>query len=135
MRALTDSDVLIMAGGRSQRMRRSAGAAHKALVSVLGVPMIERNLRYVLESGFRNVVVAINALETELAAYLERVAADLARSLGGRCETLIEDRPLGTIGAAREVQFKDALLVVNVDNLTALSLTALLDHHRRAEAA
>lgn len=135
MRDHRQSDVLIMAGGRSSRMRGSVEGPHKALVPILGVTMIERNIRYVITSGFSNVVVAVSAREKQLIAYLQQEAVELARKLGGRCDLLVEKRPLGTIGAAREVDFEDALLVVNVDNLTALPLADLVDHHRGRRAA
>ncbi len=52
---------IIMAGGRSERMRSTAGQTHKALISVLGVPMIERNLLALFAQGFRNVIVAVSS--------------------------------------------------------------------------
>ncbi len=46
---------LIMAGGASERMRASHGSAHKALVEVLGVPMLEQNLSALLAFGYRDI--------------------------------------------------------------------------------
>ena len=52
---------LIMAGGRSERMRATLGCQHKALVRVLGVCMLERNICKLLSFGFREIVVAISS--------------------------------------------------------------------------
>ena len=43
---------LIMAGGCSLRMRASLGGRHKAMVEVLGVSMLERNIMALLAHGF-----------------------------------------------------------------------------------
>lgn len=127
-------DALIMAGGRSGRMRRSNAASHKALVPVLGVPLIERNLRQLIASGMQRVAIAVSADEPDLLDYVANAAPTIAQSLGGSCGIVVEQTPLGTIGATREVEFGDALLVVNVDNLTTLSYPSLLHYHRAHEA-
>jgi NDP-sugar pyrophosphorylase family protein len=127
---------MIMAGGRSARMRSSAGPRHKALVPVLGVPMIERNLCALLSERFPDIVVAMNAREDELAEYIRGRGAGLARARGARLECLVETSPLGTIGAVAALPgIAGAVLVVNVDNLTALSLRELVAFHERQGAA
>jgi NDP-sugar pyrophosphorylase family protein len=125
---------LIMAGGRSERMRASSGNRHKALIPVLGVPMLERNLCALLAFGFDDIVVATNDREPEIASHIRQCASLLAPACTLRCYS--EPFPLGTIGAAGRVHCgSDPLLVVNVDNLTTLDLNALVDHHRRTGAA
>ena len=126
---------LIMAGGRSERMRSTAGQTHKALISVLGIPMIERNLLALFAQGFRDVVVAVNFRERDVLDYVNGQATKLAHERGAalRCHT--ESAPLGTIGAAGSVQCdSDPLLVVNVDNLTTLNLRAFVAHHVKERA-
>ncbi len=51
---------LIMAGGRSSRMRASV-PRHKAMVEVLGLSMLERNLIMLAGHGFRDIAIAVNA--------------------------------------------------------------------------
>jgi NDP-sugar pyrophosphorylase family protein len=62
---------LIMAGGRSARMRTTLGPTHKALVPILGTSMLERNICAFVARGIRRIVVAINATETEIEDYVE----------------------------------------------------------------
>jgi NDP-sugar pyrophosphorylase family protein len=122
-----DCRALVMAGGRSLRMRATSGPLHKALVPVAGVSLLERNVRALLEQGFRDIVVAISKDEPEIGRAAERHAG---------VKIFWEDVPLGTIGAAREVmESSRALLVVNVDNLTSLPLKALVRFHREQNAA
>src|SRR5438105_8918056 len=92
---------LIMAGGSSLRMRASLGRQHKALVEVLGLSMLERNLLAILSCGFRDIFVAISAKEKALIAFARGRAARLAHASGARFRILLERHPLGTIGAAR----------------------------------
>jgi NDP-mannose synthase len=127
---------LIMAGGRSLRMRASLGRRHKALVEILGVSMLERNILALLSHGFDNMVVAISAQEKALIALARGRAARVARAGGASLRVYLEKPPLGTIGAARAIGASaESLLVVNVDNLTSLDLTAFLAHHRATKAA
>jgi NDP-sugar pyrophosphorylase family protein len=120
---------LIMAGGRSERMRAEGCGLHKGLRTVRGVPLIECNVRTLLGFGFSRIFVAVNRREEALLQWLERSAP-------APIEVLVEDQPLGTIGAAgslpREVE--DAV-IVNVDNLTTLDLRAFAQFHREQGAA
>lgn len=127
---------LIMAGGESKRMRATLGSSHKSLIPVLGVTMLERNLCKLLSAGFNNIVVAVNEHEPEVALEVETRGRALADVSGATIECFKERQQLGTIGVAREFKDRfDPLLVVNVDNLTALDMRALVDYHQRSQAA
>jgi dTDP-glucose pyrophosphorylase len=125
-----------MAGGRSQRMRSGASQTHKALVPVLGLPMIERNLLMLLAQGFRDIVVAVNSRERELLDYVRQRGTCLAHLRRASLRVFEEQTPLGTIGAAGTLECRSTpLLVVNVDNLTTLDLKAFVNHHTETGAA
>ena len=128
---------LIMAGGRSERMRAGFGNRHKSLVTILGVTLLERNICALLARGIRRVAVASNASETDIQDYVQQRAPRLAASVGGNVEHLKEEYHLGTIGAAGQLStYKRAsILVANVDNLTTLDWTEMLSYHRRKRAA
>jgi hypothetical protein len=117
-------------------MRASSGTRHKALVDVLGVSLLERNILTLLSHGYHNIVATVSAQEKALIRVARGRAARLARAGGANFRVHLERRPLGTIGAARTIRANAGdLLVVNVDNLTSLDLTALLAHHQRTKAA
>ena len=127
---------VIMAGGRSERFRSTPGKCHKALEKVLGVPMIERNLCRLLSEGFHEIVVAISANEVEIENFVCTRGTLLASAKGATIECFIEEEPLGTIGATGEFEGRaDAILVVNVDNLTTINLKGMLAHHLQSNAA
>ncbi len=125
-----------MAGGRSSRMRASLGRTHKALVKVLGVSMLERNLLTLLSHNVREIFLAIGSGERSLLAFAQGRAHKIAHASGAQLKLFIEETPLGTIGAAKAIETaSDDLLVVNVDNLTSLDLSALVEHHRATKSA
>jgi NDP-mannose synthase len=127
---------MIMAGGRSSRMRAGGVADHKGLIEVLGVPLVERNVNTLLAAGFRNIVVAVAAGERALQEFIETRCRRLAEARGAALRCFVEREPLGTIGAVRTVlpEAKE-VVVVNVDNLTTLDLRAMLLRHRAVHAS
>ena len=131
-----DVVALIMAGGRSERMRATGGPRHKALVRVLGVSMLERNICALLARGFRDIVVAFNASETEIEDWLNRRGIPLACARGATLECLKETQPLGNIGIARALHDRaESVLVTFVDNLTTIDLPAMIRAHFSSGAA
>lgn len=129
-------NVLIMAGGQSSRMRKSTSlSTHKALLTVFDIPLIELNLLYAYIYQFRNIWISVAAAEEELIAYVNKLKITYKESLDVDIQLIVEQLPLGTIGAA---QFADtgneSLLVLNVDNLLNLDLTALLRSHEQSGA-
>src|SRR5205085_335011 len=126
---------LIMAGGRSERMRAGGSGRHQALRTVLGVPLIECNLRALLWFGFKQLYVAIHARERNLAAWIDGQGRPLAGSQSATLDVLVEIEQRGTIGAVASLPTCiDDVLIVNVDNLTSLDLRELARHHREHEA-
>ncbi len=126
---------LLMAGGRSERMRAGGCKTHKALRTICGSSLLQHNLEALFSSGFKNVTVAVNQTEESLLATIKGLCP-LAARRGASLNPLIEQKPLGTIGAARPMSdLIENLLVVNVDNLTDLDLQALFTHHVESQAA
>ena len=115
-------------------MRASAGDGHKALVPILGIPLLERNLCQMLALGIRDIAVAVSARETDILSFTEGRASDLARAAGAKLTILEEREPLGTIGAARLVAAPGPTFVIYVDNLTTLDFMAFLAFHRSRDA-
>lgn len=127
---------LIQAGGKSQRMRRTFGPVHKALVPILGVPILERNLCQLLAAGFRHVIIVTSQAEPEIGDYVAGRGTALASSRGATIECLVEPKPLGTIGAIRLLDAaRCPILVTYSDNITALDMRALVAHHEEMSAA
>jgi NDP-sugar pyrophosphorylase family protein len=117
-------------------MRASRGPLHKTLVEILGVPLLERNICYVIAAGFRDVVVLVSANEPQVIDFVQSRCAALARARGVRLECVIEDVPRGTIGGLALLPRRtDSFFVMAADNLTSLDLSKLVDHHHASAAA
>jgi mannose-1-phosphate guanylyltransferase/phosphomannomutase len=118
-----------MAGGRSERMRATSGV-HKALMQVRGKSLIEWSLQTLIQEGFQDIVVSISADNSEIEQFLIGRGREIAEAADAKLITLKESIPLGTIGAvAIAIRGFDALLVVNVDNLTDLPLRRFVEFH------
>jgi CTP:molybdopterin cytidylyltransferase MocA len=127
---------VLMLGGRSRRMRATRGPQHKMLAELLGVPIVERNIGYLLAAGFRELVAVTSAEEPEVQRFLESRGRALAAARRSRLEIVVETEPLGTIGALRQLARPgDVLFVMAADNLTALDPRRMVAHHRRTRAA
>ena len=116
-------------------MRRSGATVPKPLVQVAGRTLLEHNLVALVRSGFDEIHVAVAAGDTLTGEFLAGPARTVAARGGARLATVVEDPPLGSLGAVALVDTGGDLLVVNADNLTALDLSDVVDSHRRSGAA
>jgi NDP-sugar pyrophosphorylase family protein len=123
---------LVLAGGQGTRMRSCRPHVPKPLVEVGGTTLLELALRRLCAAGVREVFVALRHEAERLAEFLERLAPRLPLE---RLEPLVEDAPLGTIGAAYHLRDQPrTVLAVNGDLLSAIDLAQLVQRHREAEA-
>jgi NDP-sugar pyrophosphorylase family protein len=126
---------VVMAGGKSERMRMSAGT-HKALVHIGGITLLERNLRSLLAHDFRDIVVTVSHRDTEMIAFVRGKAHELSESHGASIRSFVEAEPLGNMGAVRELSGgPDHLLVSYVDNFTTFDLRSFFVHHLERRAS
>lgn len=127
---------LIMAGGKSERMRACNGRPHKALARVRGVTLLEWNVRLLLRHGFADIVVAVSSKEPDVSAYVLASVVPIAARDGARVAMFEEHSPLGNVGAAREVAgVADNVLMLYVDNLASIDPCSLVEFHERSGAA
>jgi NDP-sugar pyrophosphorylase family protein len=121
---------LIMAGGKSERMRANAGSPHKALARVHGITLLEWNVRLLVRYGFHDIVVAVSSNEPELSQCVLTSVAPIAAHDGATVSLYEEKTPLGNVGAAREVAGNaDNVLMLYVDNLALIDPRRLVDVH------
>ena len=131
-----DCVAIIMAGGKSSRMRAGGCSTHKALRTVNGTTLLDHNIVRICECGIKDIWLAISDSELELRVWTESRASSPAAAFGSTVRIIRERDPLGTIGAARHIPGKYRnVLVVNVDNLCDIDLSALVQYHLRTRAA
>lgn len=123
--------VVLMAGGRGQRLYPITKDIPKPLVPVGDAPMIDIILGRLRDQGFRRVHVSVN----HLGHLIEEHLGDGER-YGLSISYLHETTPLGTAGALAQLRdvARSEFVVMNSDLLTEVDLRRMLDFHRRTDA-
>jgi dTDP-glucose pyrophosphorylase len=126
------SSVVLMAGGRGERLRPLTDTVPKPMLPVAGVPMIEIILRNLADQGFRSVWISVNYLADVIIDHIGD-----GSQLGLSVRYLHEDRPLGTAGALAGLidTIEHPFVVMNSDLLTQVNLRELLKFHGKQGSA
>jgi mannose-1-phosphate guanylyltransferase len=98
------------------------------MVPIMNVPFLERTLRRLGSAGIDDVILPAGYLPEAITDYFGD-----GRELGLRIRYVIEETPLGTAGALKNVErfISGAFFVLNGDILTSLDLVAMREMHRR----
>jgi mannose-1-phosphate guanylyltransferase len=123
----SDLQAIVLVGGEGTRLRPLTYGTPKPMVPLLGVPFLERTLSRLHEAGIDDVILAAGYLPKAIAEHL----GDGSR-LGMHLTYVIEESPLGTAGALRNVAelIHGPFFVLNGDVLTSLDLRKMLAYHR-----
>ena len=117
---------LLMAGGEGSRMAATRPGTPKPLVKVAGHPLIDMLLQQIWSLGIQEVHVAVRAGARKILDHLRRLSANTGREI----RFIVEEEPLGTIGALAEFRNRsETVLVMNGDLLSAIDLEDLLANH------
>jgi mannose-1-phosphate guanylyltransferase len=98
------------------------------MVPILGVPFLARTMERLYDAGIRDVILAAGYMPQSIVDYF----AD-GSQLSMRITYVIEDEPLGTAGALKNVEphITGPFFVLNGDILTSLDLRAMMREHER----
>lgn len=129
--ALT-SPVVLMAGGRGQRLYPITRDIPKPLVPLGDVPIIDVILSRLHSQGFRRVHVSVNHLGHLIEEHLQDGSAH-----GLEITYLHEPMPLGTAGAMAQLrdEVDEPFVVMNADLLTEVDLRQMLAFHTESDSA
>jgi len=130
--ARTDVDAVVLVGGKGTRLRPLTLSAPKPMLPTAGVPFLEHQLSRIREAGISHVVLGTSYKAETFTEYFGD-GSDFGLSI----EYLVEDEPLGTGGAIRNVApalRADTVMVFNGDILSGVDLGALLDTHTGNDA-
>ena len=122
---------VIMAGGEGRRLRPLTAELPKPLIEVGGVPLLERQIRALVQCGITRIFIATN--------YLGHLIEDHfgnGSGFGAQLKYLREDVKLGTAGALSLLPEEPVgpLLVLNGDVITNSDYGKLLAYHNEQGA-
>ena len=119
---------VILVGGEGTRLRPLTYGTPKPMVPLFGVPFLERTLSRLHYAGIDDVILAAGYLPKAITEHF----GDGSRLGGMRLTYVIEDEPLGTAGAIKNVaeHITGPFFVLNGDILTSLDLRAMTEYHK-----
>lgn len=127
-----DVDAVVLVGGKGTRLRPLTLSAPKPMLPTAGVPFLSHLLSRIRAAGITHVVLGTSYR----AEVFEEYFGDGA-SLGLELEYVVEDEPLDTGGAIRNVYDRlraEHAVIFNGDILSGADLGALVRAHRDVEA-
>ena len=99
------------------------------MVPVMNMPFLERSLRRLKEAGIDDVILPAGYLPEAITSYF----GDGSSALGLNLRYVIEETPLGTAGALKNLEqfITGPFFVLNGDVLTSLDLRAMMAEHTK----
>ena len=126
-RASASTKAVILVGGEGTRLRPLTYEVPKAMVPVLNRPFLEHTLAYLKNYEVKDIILALGYLPEVVQHYFGD-----GSSSGVQLTYVVEDDPLGTAGAVKNVeQYLDSTFVVlNGDVFTDIDIADMLALHR-----
>jgi NDP-sugar pyrophosphorylase family protein len=124
--------VIILAGGKGERLRPLTADRPKAMVEILGVPLLGYQVRWLQTQGITDIIVACGYRHEVIEDYF-----GAGEKWGVRVQYAVESQPLGR-GGALKLAFRflkageDMCLATNGDVVTNVRLAPLLQAHRNS---
>lgn len=118
---------IVLVGGEGTRLRPLTFGTPKPMVPIMNVPFLALTLERLYDAGICDVILPAGYMPQAITEYF----GDGSR-LGMKITYVIEDEPLGTAGAIKNVEqyINGPFFVLNGDVLTSLDLRAMMDAHR-----
>lgn len=116
---------IILAGGFGKRLRPLTDDRPKPMVEILGKPIVAWQIEWLRLNGIDELILCIGYMKERIMDYLGN-GSRYSISI----EYVVEDEPLGTGGAVKNVQRmlkdEDRFIVVNGDVITDLNIGRML---------
>ncbi len=121
---------LIFAAGKGTRLAPFTDYHPKALALVNGVPLLERNIKYLQSFGINDFVINVHHFGEQILDFLKK-----NDNFGSRIEISDEKNELletggGLVFAKRFLDFGEDFLIMNADILTNLDLNSFIKYHQ-----
>jgi NDP-sugar pyrophosphorylase family protein len=131
-----DIDVVILCGGRGERLQSVVNDRPKILAEINGRPFLDILIDYVANFGFKRFILCIgymgDAIKRHFTVDYPRKSAFKTIRVNPRYIFSEEKKPLGTAGAIKNAQpfiKSNPFLVINGDSICQLNLNEFIDFH------
>ncbi|WP_447951743.1 nucleotidyltransferase family protein [Chryseobacterium koreense] len=120
---------LIFAAGKGTRLKPFTDHHPKALAVVNGVPLLERNIKYLQSFGINDFVINVHHFGEQIIDFLKK-----NDNFGAKIEISDERKELletggGLVFAKKFLDFDEDFLIMNADILTDLDLNYFVNYH------
>ena len=121
------NSVLIMAGGRGERLRPFTNKIPKPMLTIGKKPHLEELVNKIKESGFNDIIISLNYKSLIIKNHFKKKDYNLFFST--------EKKRLGTAGpiqlASKNKKLNFPILVINSDLITNLNLSNLINYSEK----
>ncbi|MCR5656069.1 MAG: nucleotidyltransferase family protein [Butyrivibrio sp.] len=127
--ALSDTPIIIMAGGKGTRLYPYTKILPKPLIPIGDVPILERIMNRFHEYGAKEFYLTVNYKKEMIKSYF------VEQNVPYTIKYVEEDKPLGTAGSIKLIKekFNRPVIVTNCDILIDANYDSIIRHHITAE--
>ncbi|CAK7004519.1 MAG: UTP--glucose-1-phosphate uridylyltransferase [Parabacteroides sp.] len=123
-------DVVLMAGGKGERLRPLTNNIPKPLLPVGNKVIIDHNIESLISYGIENIFVTVNYLHEQIEAHFKE------KKKGIQIKCVKEPKYLGTIGSVKFVECleNETVLVMNSDVFTNINYEDFFLHFKKGNS-
>lgn len=118
---------MLFAAGLGTRLKPFTDHHPKALAKVNGVPLLGHNLNYLKHYGIERVIVNVHHFGNQIVDYIQKNNFELEIIISDETNEVLETG--GGLVKAKNLLGNNPFVVMNVDILTNLNLTNLMDYY------
>ena len=127
---LQKNNVVIMSGGRGERLMPLTKNVPKAILKYRGKALITYVIENCIKSGFSSFIISINYLGQKIINFIKK-----SNFKKIKIQFLMENEPMGTIGSLSLInKITKNFLVINCDIITKLNINNFLQFHLNQNA-
>ena len=119
---------MIFAAGLGTRLKPFTLNAPKAMAPVNGKPLLQRNIEYLKSFGIEKIVVNVHHFANQIISFLEENDFGVKTIISDETDEVLETGG-GLLKARPLLEDADDILVMNVDILTDINISELIERH------
>lgn len=126
---------VIMAGGRGSRISSIFPDIPKPMISIDGIPVLEREIECLRSQGFDDIIITVSHLGNVIMEYFgdgSKSSFATGKPFGVNIEYFVEETPLGNAGALFKLKdkLKEDFLLLNADSIFDIDFNRFVDYHK-----